>query len=93
MKHNLEDPLSSSNFQFSIDIKCFPATHVGQIFNYILKTKTFEVEYIGQYKVKKVYSFFKSGIVGKIYVCSIQNGKIIKTPVTQSQRINDRKHR
>ena len=47
MKHNLDDPLSSNNFRFSIDIKCFPETHVGQIFYYILKTKAFEAEYIG----------------------------------------------
>ena len=68
MKHNLDDPLSFSNFQFSIDIKCFLATDVGQIFNYILKTKAFEAEYIGQYKVKKAYSFFKSGMAGKTCV-------------------------
>ena len=55
MKHNLDDPLSSNNFRFSTDIKCFPATHVAQIFNYILKAKAFEAEYIGQYKVKKAY--------------------------------------
>ena len=79
MKHNLDNPLSSSDFSFSIDIKCFPATHVGQIFNYILNTKAFEGEYVGQYKVKKASSLFKSGMVGKMYVCSIENGKIIKT--------------
>ena len=49
MKHNLDDPLSSNNFRFSTAIKCFPATHAAQIFNYILKTKAFEAEYIGQY--------------------------------------------
>ena len=87
MKHNLNDPLSSS-----IDIKCFPTTHVGQIFNYTLKAKTFEAEYIGQYKVNIAYSFFKSGMVGKTYVCSIKKGKIIKTLVTPSQRLNGKKH-
>ena len=87
MKHNLNDPLSSS-----IDIKCFPTTHIGQIFNYTLKAKTFEAEYIGQYKVNIAYSFFKSGMVGKTYVCSIKKGKIIKTLVTPSQRINGKKH-
>ena len=92
MKHNLDDPLSFSNFQFSIDIKCFPATDVGQIFNYILKTKAFEAEYIGQYKVKKAYSSFKSRMAGKTCVCSIENGKIIKALVTPSQKINDKKH-
>ena len=74
MRQNLDDHLSSNNFQFSIDIKCFPATYVGQIFNYILKTKSFEAEYLGQHKVKKAYSFFKSGMVGKIHVCNIENG-------------------
>ena len=47
MKHSLDDPLSSNNSRFSIDIKCFPETHAGQIFYYILKTKAFEAEYIG----------------------------------------------
>ena len=78
MKHNLDDPLSFSNFHFSIDIKCFPATHIGQIFNYILKAKAFEAEYIEQYKVKTAHSFFKSGMVGKIYVCSIKTVKLSK---------------
>ena len=78
MKHNLDDPLSSNNFRFSTDIKCFPATHVGQIFNYILKAKAFEAEYIEQYKVKTAHSFFKSGMVGKIYVCSIKTVKLSK---------------
>ena len=31
-------------------------------------------------------------MVGKIYVCNIENGKIIETLVTPSQRINDKKH-
>ena len=87
MKHNLNDPLSSS-----IDINYFPATHVGQIFNYTLKAKAFEAEYIGQFKVNIAYTFFKSGMVGKTYVCSIKKCKIIKTLVTPSQRINDKKH-
>ena len=31
-------------------------------------------------------------MVGKIYVCIIENGKMIKTLATPSQRINDKKH-
>ena len=31
-------------------------------------------------------------MVGKIYVCSIENGKIIKSLVIPSQRINEKKH-
>ena len=78
MKYNLHDPLSFSNIHFSTDIKCFPATHIGQIFNYILKTKAFEAEYIEQYKVKTAHSFLKSGMVRKIYVCSIKTVKLSK---------------
>ena len=63
-----------------------------QTFNYIQKKKAYETEYVGQYKVKKAYSFFKSGMVRKIYVCSVEHGKILKTMVTLSQRISDRKH-
>ena len=78
MKRNLDDPLSTSNFQFSIAIKCFPATHVGQIFMYILRTKAFETEYIGQYKVKKAYLFFKSGMVRKIMSATLKMVKLLK---------------
>ena len=78
MKRNLDDPLSTSNFHFSIAIKCFPATHVGQIFMYILRTKAFETEYIGQHKVKKAYLFFKSGMVRKIMSATLKMVKLLK---------------
>ena len=77
----------------SLDIKCYPVTHHGQISSYIWKTKAFEAEYTGPYKVKKVYPFFESGMVGKIYVCCIENGKIIKILMILSKRISDKKHR
>ena len=75
MKHNLDDSLLSSNFQFSIDIKCFLATHVGQIFNSILKTKAFEAEYIGQYKVKKQTHFLNLEWLEKFMCASLKTVK------------------
>ena len=92
-KYKLEDPLSSDNtFSFTDDVTYFPGTNVGQIFAYILQNKAFETEYIGQYKIRKAYSFFKSGMVGKIYT-STTSPKIIRSLVTPSQRINDDKHK
>ena len=78
MKHNLDDPLSSNNFQFSIDIKCFPATHVEQVFNYILKAKAFEAEYIGQYKVKKHTHFLNLEWLEKFMCATLKMVKLLK---------------
>ena len=63
-----EDPLLSSNFVD--DIKSWPNTNIGQIFAYFLENKTYDTEYIGQYKLRKAYTFFKSGFVDKLFVKS-----------------------
>lgn len=68
--------------------------NIGQIFAYILQKKAFEAEYIGQYKVRKAYSFFKSGMVDKIYVSDINDSqKLIRSSVIPSQRINNDQHK
>ena len=64
-------------------------TDIGHIFSYILERKAFSTQYIGQYKIRKAYSFFKSGFVDKVFV-KIYNIKIfIKSSVVPSQRINN----
>ena len=71
----------------------WPRTHIGQIFSYILENKAFETEYIGQYKVRKAYSFFKSGFVHKIVVNSLGGERILLScSVTPSQRIREQSH-
>ena len=86
-----EDPLLSSNFVD--DIKCWPNTNIGQIFAYFLENKAYETEYIGQYKLRKAYTFFKYGFVDKLLVKSVEEGRtIIRASVTPSQRLNDDKH-
>ena len=60
MKHNLDDPLSSSNFRFSMDIQCFPATLAWQTFNYI-KDKSIWSRIFRTVQSKKSIVIFKSG--------------------------------
>ena len=56
------------------DITSWPAVDLGKIFHYILEKKTFEAEYIGQYEVKKAYSYFKSGFVAQILSLVLTDG-------------------
>ena len=86
-----DDPLISENF--ADDIKSWPKTNIGQIFSYILASKTFETEYIGHYKLRKAHSFYRSGLFDKIFVKVIDFSKvIIRSSVTPAERINDLKH-
>ena len=41
------------------DLKQFPKANIGQVLSFILKTKSFSTEYIGEYKIKKTYSYYK----------------------------------
>ena len=40
----------------------WPKVHMGQILRYISENKAFSSDYIGQYKVRKAFSFFKVGL-------------------------------
>ena len=85
----------NENLLMSDDLKQFPKTNIGQVFSFILKTKSFSAEYIGQYKIKKAYSYYNGGFVDKIFVKIIDDAdrKLIKTSVVPSQRINESKHK
>ena len=86
-----EDPLLPSNFVD--DIKLCPNTNIGQVFAYFLENKAYETEYIGQYKLRKAYTFFKNGFVDKLLVKSVEEERtIIRASVTPSQRLNDDKY-
>ncbi len=47
-------------------ITSWPAVDLGKIFHYILEKEAFEADYVGQYKVKKACSYFKSGAAAQI---------------------------
>lgn len=63
------------------------------VFSFILERKLCKI--IGQYKIKKAYSYYKSGLVDNIFVITINNTdrKLTKTSVIPSLRINERKHK
>ena len=62
---------------------------IGQIFG-----KAFSTDYTNQYKVRKAFSFYKSGFVYIVYVKTINTeGVLLKAAVTPSQRIRDESHK
>ena len=50
------------------DLTAQPKVNLGNIFEYILRMKEFDKEYIGKYKDQKAYSYFDSGFVREIRV-------------------------
>ena len=50
-----DDSLLSSDFVE--DLKSSSNTSIEQIFTYFLENKAYESEYIGQYKLRKIYTF------------------------------------
>ena len=83
---NLEEEYSKSLREFNIldpknikkelqvdDLTVWPKVNLGNIFEYILRMKEFDKEYIGKYKDQKAYSYFDSGFVGEILDSSQQN--------------------
>ena len=85
------DPISNEGaFEFRNDVLGWPKLNLGQIFAYFLHSKAFETEYIGQYKLRKAYSLFESGLIVKIFVSPYDNRVLVKSSVTPSQRIHDK---
>ena len=52
----------------------WPKVNLGNIFEYILRMKEFDKEYIGKYKDQKACSYFDSGYVVEIFVSKINEG-------------------
>lgn len=87
-----QDPIEIVDWEE--DLTKWPKTNIGQIFSYILSSKAFSTDYIGQYKVRKAYSFFKSGFVHQIVTKSLLNGNILLySHVTPSQRVREQPHK
>ena len=48
INHKIEDPLTTTSYNFSNNIYTAPPTNIGQIFCFILSKKAFQTDYIGQ---------------------------------------------
>ena len=65
-----------------------PYPRHAPVFTYFLDSKAFASEYIGQYKLRKAYSFFGSGFVDKIYTRKIDKKILVRSSVTPSQTVS-----
>ena len=71
---NILDPKNIEKELQVDDLTVWPKVNLGNIFEYILRMKEFDKEYIGKYKDQKAYSYFDSGFVREILVSKINEG-------------------
>lgn len=92
-KLSIDDPRQLDDSAWQNDLTTWPSIDLGHIFHYILSTKAFDTNYIGQYKARKAYSYFKSSRVHQVltYLPSASNDHVIlKSSVTPSMRVSDK---
>ena len=61
---NIIDPKNIEKESQVDDLNAWPKVNLGNIFEYILRMKGFDKDYIGKYKDQKAYSYFDSSFVG-----------------------------
>ena len=71
---NILDPRNIEKELRVDDLTVWPKVNLGNIFEYILRMKEFDKEYIGKYKDQKAFSYFDSGFVWQILVSKINEG-------------------
>ena len=76
--YEISDPLMISDTERSKDVTKWPNIHAGCIFEYILRVRDFDTDYIGRYKDQKAYSYWDSGFVGQISTYDPTDRKDIK---------------
>ena len=88
----IEDPLKIE--LWNDDMKLWPFVNLGHVFHYILQKKAFESDYVGQYKVKKAFSYFKSGFVSQVVSApgADKGTVILKGNVLPSQKVASAPH-
>ena len=87
LNKNLEEECSKCLIRFNIldpkniekelrvdNLTAWPKINLGNIFEYILRMKEFDKEYIGKYNKQKAYSYSGSGFVGEILLSKINEG-------------------
>ena len=67
-RYGIVDPREIPTGQRNDDITKWPPITLGRVFEYILKCKDFETDYIGRYKDERAFSYFDSGFVDQITI-------------------------
>jgi len=92
-KLQIEDPRQLEEDVWLNDLTTWPSIDLGHIFHYVLSTKAFDTNYIGQYKARKAYSYFKSSHVHEILTYMPPGSDdlvIVKSSVTPSMKVYDK---
>ena len=92
-KFNILDPKNIEKELRVDNLTVWPKVNLGNIFEYILRRKEFDKEYIGKHKDQKAYSYLDSGFVGEILVCKINEETKIALfySVQESMSIHNKK--
>ena len=70
-KFNILDPQKIEKELRVDNLTVWPKVNLWNIFEYILRRKEFDKEYIGKHKDQKAYSYLDSDFVGEILVSKI----------------------
>ena len=60
------DPLGD-DLGWKDDLRMWPQTDLGKIFHFVIEKNLLGLEFIGQYKTHKAYSYWRSGFVDTIH--------------------------
>ena len=71
---NILDPKNIEKELQVDDLTVWPKVNLGNIFEYILRMKEFDKDYIGKYKDQKAYGYSDSDFVREILVSKINEG-------------------
>ena len=89
---NITDPQSFSDDSWTSDVKGWPKVDLGKIFSFLISKKEQDMDFIGNYKSQKAYSYFMSGFVDIVYSIKENGRHVIKSCVTPSQSIRNEPH-
>ena len=92
-KNKLSDPRMVKDENRVDNVTQWPSVTLGDIFEYILRLKYFECDYVGKYMDQRVYSYFDSGFVDDItFYQYSEEIKYMYCKVLSSMTVTDHKN-
>ena len=86
------DPRNFPDDAWSKDVTTWPEVDLGKIFAFVLSTKEHGMEFVGEYKTHKAYSYCMSGFVDTIYCSKVNSTCVMKSKVTPSMSVRNEPH-
>ena len=85
--HGIQDPKGYPENSWKKDVSQWPPLDLGKLFEYILDNREFGNDYIGKYKTKKAFSYYKSGFVSAIESVVDSNQDNIPVPQKKTRNV------